>query len=61
MNEKRFVWLAASCEASVNGRRLESGESYALTDFPVEVVDEWARTGAAKYTRPGKEKPGQEE
>jgi len=61
MNEKRFIWLAGSCEASINGRRLEQGETYAVVDFSAEVVAEWVRSGAAKYVKPGKDKPGEEE
>jgi hypothetical protein len=61
MAEKRFVWMLDPQEASINGRRLETGQSYAATDFGEAVVEEWVRTGAAKYSKPGKDKPGLEE
>ena len=60
MTDKRFVWLLGSGEAR-NGRKLETGETYRSEDFPEGVVAEWVRSGAAKYEKPGKEKPAQEE
>jgi hypothetical protein len=56
MAEKRFVWLSESCEAR-NGARLEKGKTYGSSPFNPDVVDEWIRTGAAKWT--GKAKEGE--
>jgi len=60
MADKRFVWLLGPAEAR-NGRKLETGETYRVEDFREEVIAEWVRSGAAKYEKPGKEKPAQEE
>lgn len=61
MGDKYFVWLAPTGEASTNGRRLEQGRAYAVADFPPEIVEEWVRSGAAKYQTAGKKKPAEEE
>jgi len=48
MAEKQFIWLAESCEAR-NGVRLEKGKTYGSSPFSPDVVDEWIKTGAAKW------------
>lgn len=60
MTDKKFIWLLAPGEAR-NGRKLETGETYSVGDFRAEVVEEWVRTGAAKYAAAAKTKSGGEE
>ena len=50
MADKKFTWLAPSCEPR-RGPRLETGKEYSLADFEEHVVAEWVRTGAAKYVK----------
>ena len=53
MPEKQFIWQAESCEAR-NGVRLEKGKTYRSSLFSPDVVDEWIRTGAAKWAEKAK-------
>ena len=49
MEKTRFVWLLDSCSAR-NGRKLITGQTYKVADFKADVVDEWVKTKAAKYS-----------
>ena len=48
-NNKKFMWLADSCYLKF-GPKLEKGKVYNSNDFVrQDVVDQWIKTGAAKY------------
>ena len=49
MEKTKFVWLLDS-QSARNGRRLIKGQTYKVADFKAEVVAEWVRTKAAKYS-----------
>ena len=57
----KFKWLM-DAQISRGGVKLETDKEYDLASFPPEkkitqaVVDEWVKTGAAKYTKEDKEK-----
>lgn len=57
MKETHFKWLVDSC-SSRKGKKLKTGEVYAVSDFPEHVVAEWVKTKAAAYV---KEKSKKEE
>ncbi len=49
MAKKIFVWLLDSAYPRKGALVLEKGKEYDAASFPEHVVDEWVRTGAAKY------------
>jgi hypothetical protein len=59
-----FTWIVDTSfmrsRGGVAGRCLEKGATYNVSEFDAAVVAEWVRTGAAKYTKPGKQKPEEE-
>ena len=53
MSEKKyFKWLARSCypRKKFYDGQLLTGETYKAADFPIHIVEEWVKTGAAKWT-----------
>jgi hypothetical protein len=56
MNGKKFVWIIDSCESRANGK-LVSGETHDSSGFPAGVVDEWVKTGAARWVVTPKKSP----
>jgi hypothetical protein len=55
MNKKRFEWLVDSC-FTAPGLKLEKGQAYDAEAFGLEIVEEWVRSGAAKYAAAGASK-----
>lgn len=61
MAKTNFTWLGDTTFTRSFGAKppskLEKGKTYPVEGFPVEVVDEWVRTGNAKYAgaKPDKE------
>ena len=55
MNKKRFEWLVDSCFTG-SGLKLEKGQAYDVEAFDLAIIEEWIRSGAAKYAAAGASK-----
>lgn len=57
--EETFTWLSDTTFTRSFGTKapsiIEKGKTYQTADFPKEVVDEWVRTGNAKFGKAVKE------
>lgn len=49
MATKKFIWLLDTTFPRRGSTMLERGKEYDAAAFPSHVVDEWVRTGAAKF------------
>lgn len=57
--EETFTWLTDTTNTRSYGAKapslIEKGKTYPTADFPKDVVDEWVKTGNAKYGKAVKE------
>ena len=61
MAKDKFIWIGEQTTArgTAGGRILEKGKEYPLGGITVEIVEEWVRSGHAKWA--GKDKPAKED
>jgi len=53
---KRFIWLLDTTYPRRGSLMLEKEKEYDAVAFPLHVVEEWVRTGAARFVREKPEK-----